>query len=391
MIVACPRQTRLRVELLEDRAVPATLFVDDDRLQIRNAEYETIQAAVDAADAGDTIIVAPGFYAEQVTFGEGKDDITLRARNPLLAVIQAPAELTGEKAIVTIDGADGVTVRGFTITGPGETANALEFGVAVVNGGSAVVRNNVITAIRNDPLDGIQLGVAVYVAADGQATSAVIRDNVLADYQKGGVVVDGEGASADITGNTIAGSGATDLIAQNGVQVSDGAVAVVVRNDITGHVYTGDDFSAIGVFADAAGGLIVSDNKLFDNQIGLAAFDTAGVVISGNRVFDNDAGVFLSGVDGGLLTGNRVEDNGSDGVVLTDTTAVLVFNNTVRRNGGDGLVLTGESANNFIFGNTLRQNDGFDAFDDTTGPLTGGTANLWFQNRIGSKNVPGLR
>jgi parallel beta-helix repeat protein len=124
----------------------------------------------------------------------------------------------------------------------------------------------------------------------------------------------------------------------------------------------------------------------------VAVFNTGGVIVSGNRVSDNTAdGVQLAGVSGGLVVGNRVENNGTDGVVLDDTTGVLVFDNAVRRNGGDGLVLTNGSAGNVIFFNDLRQNDGFDAFDDTTGPLTGGTANLWFLNRIGTKNVPGLR
>lgn len=386
----CSVRTRLRFELLEDRAVPATLFVDDDRRPSSKAEYTTIQAAVDAAEPGDTILVAPGVYTEQVTFGEDKDDITLRARNSR-AVIQAPVELTGEQAIVTVDGADGVTVSGFTISGPGETANGLEFGVVVVNGGSATITDNVITAIRNDPLDGIQLGVAVYVAADGQATSAVIRDNTITDYQKGGVVVDGEGATVVVAGNTITGSGPTALIAQNGVQVSDGATAAVVDNRISGNAYTGTDFSATGVLVDTAGGVLVSGNRVFDNQIGLLVFDSAGVAIAGNRVTDNDAGIYLSGVDGGLVADNRVEGNGSDGVVLDASTGLVVFGNTIRRNGGDGLALTGESTDNSIFTNVLLRNGGFDAFDDTTGDGTGGTANLWFDNRIGTRNVPGLR
>jgi len=39
-------------------AIAATIYVPDD--------YPTIQAAVDAANPGDTIIVSPGIYTEQI-------------------------------------------------------------------------------------------------------------------------------------------------------------------------------------------------------------------------------------------------------------------------------------------------------------------------------------
>ena len=40
-------------------AQASTLLVDDDRVQCPSAAYTTIQAAVDAAAPGDTILVCP--------------------------------------------------------------------------------------------------------------------------------------------------------------------------------------------------------------------------------------------------------------------------------------------------------------------------------------------
>ncbi|HEX9381258.1 MAG TPA: hypothetical protein VF891_07145, partial [Gaiellaceae bacterium] len=48
-------------------AAPQTLVVDDDRAQCAGAGFASIQAAVEAAQAGDLIRVCPGIYAESVT------------------------------------------------------------------------------------------------------------------------------------------------------------------------------------------------------------------------------------------------------------------------------------------------------------------------------------
>jgi hypothetical protein len=54
-------------------AAAATLRVDDDRQQCRDAAFTTIQSAVTAAGPGDRVQVCPGTYPEQVRIGEGKD------------------------------------------------------------------------------------------------------------------------------------------------------------------------------------------------------------------------------------------------------------------------------------------------------------------------------
>src|SRR5581483_1337270 len=68
----------------------------------------------------------------------------------------------------------------------------------------------------------------------------------------------------------------------------------------------------------------------------------------------------------------------------------LIADNLSLHNTLDGIRVVEQSSNNRIVGNTMRQNDGFDAHDDTVGPGTAGTANYWIDNNCKTSDPPGL-
>jgi parallel beta-helix repeat protein len=369
--------------------------VDDDGGQRRNADFDTIQEAVDAAAPGDTIRVFPGLYDEQVVFDATKDRIKLESVSKHRAVI-APTGQDGENsAYVRVDGAEGVVIDGFTIAGP---SNLLEVGVLVHEGGSATIRDNRITDIRRDPLDGVQSVFAIQIggiAEDGSETTgrATITGNAITRYQKVGVAVITADSFADISRNTIAGVGPTDQIAQYGVVVGFGADAAVTRNDIRGNVYTPDGTESAGVYVLDAGRVTVTGNDLDRNEIGVLVEDQTGPLYVGFNDVDDSTldGIRLTGTDGAVVVGNRVEDSGRDGIRLEDVTDAVVSLNRVSENERYGLAVVGDSKDNLIVLNDLRRNGTFDAFDDTTGAGTAGTANRWLLNRIGTASPAGLR
>lgn len=178
---------------------------------------------------------------------------------------------------------------GVYFASPGSvTAGAQIFGAryfGVVNDGTSVtVAGARIHDIGNKPFDGTQHGVGVYFTNGGTGT---IDGNTVWAYQKGGIVINGTSSSgtattAAVTNNTVNGLGPVVFIAQNGIQVSRGAVADVRANAISGNFYTGEvgvgpnpggenpegwEYFSTGLLLFEAGaGTKTSDNQFAGNQ-----------------------------------------------------------------------------------------------------------------------------
>ena len=101
----------------------------------------TVQGGVNAAQAGDTVLVCPGTYVEQVQIA-GKDGLTVRSTRPWKATIQAPTDLDAP-FIVGIYGADDVTLQWFNVvTRPTEGCDAPVIGILALAGRDITIRSN---------------------------------------------------------------------------------------------------------------------------------------------------------------------------------------------------------------------------------------------------------
>jgi parallel beta-helix repeat protein len=325
-----------------------------------NAQYNSIQAAVDAASPGAMIKVCAGTYTEQVTIPVGKDDLTLYSVPDLQAIIHAPIAFVGHKAIVWVNGAQNATIRHFTIEGPGSSdCDSIEEGVRVDNGGSALITDNHITNIHDTPFGGCQNGLGVRVGrnSDKPATvgSATIVHNLIDNYQKGGIVVDGllDGTAvshAEVAYNQVQGVGPTPLIAQNGIQVSRGAAANVHNNTVSGNAYAPQTVTSVGIllFEDSSPDTQVAHNDVYANDEGIGLYTTTNTTISHNNAHDN-----LS---------------------------------------GDGLFADTDTANNVISYNRFENNTPFDCDDASAGTNNppANVANFWVKDFGDTESTPGL-
>ena len=193
------------------------------------------------------------------------------------------ADANGARSILTIGGGADVEVSGFTFRGPVPEITA---GIFVRDGANANIHDNkVIDARESVTISGNQRGIGIFVgrALFGTTGTATITNNTITGYQKGGIVVDGAGSQATITGNTVVGEGPTVALAQNGIQVSNGA-----------------------------GGTVQGKPKRW-NSIYARVLETVGLEINGTQVGTRDPADLL-GVAPGAETGDlRADTMGIDG------------------------------------------------------------------------------
>jgi hypothetical protein len=198
------------------------------------------------------------------------------------------------------------------------------FGI-VNNGGDVDVKNSSVHNIGEVPFNGTQHGVGIYFVGGGTGS---IQKNTVSLYQKGGIVVNGEGSSAKIQNNTVTGLGQVDFIAQNGIQVSRGATGDVNNNSVTGNAYTGANGASSGGILIYGGcgdpattGVDVKNNTLINNDVGIYLF-VANTTCDGapltptnnsahNNTISNDAVTNVSGFGDGRGYQAGVDDVGN--------------------------------------------------------------------------------
>lgn len=294
---------------------------------------ESIQAAVDAAEPGDKIVVKRGRYAENVAITT--DGITLKGRGAKLVPPESPAAnacSAGEPARdgicatgdvdfpddgppIVNDPISDVTIKGFKVKGfPGT-------GIVFLGAEDPVVKHN-------RAKDNGEYGIARFVSTGGK-----IVGNAASGSEEAGIYV-GDSPDADV------------LIARN-------------------HAF---DNQLFGFFLrDAANGRLVG-NRSYDNCVGAIVLNT-GANIAGdwkffaNRVFDNDKfcaadaeegtpafsgiGIAIVNASDNKLFGNVIKDNNPSGDVPFSGGVVVVDSGTPGANPPSGNVIKG----NVILGN----------------------------------------
>lgn len=176
------------------------------------------------------------------------------------------------------------------------------------NAASGAIRGNRVIGVAQ-PASGCQEGNAIEVRnfVAGAPTSEVdIVRNVVDDYQKGGIIANGN-VDVRIRQNWVGASATQANLAANAVQIGFGGLGVVEQNVILGNSWAGpSDYAAAGVLLyDSAAGTAVRHNLIGGNA-------DVGIYIYADQVRVESNVLYEASADTGLYDigiGNYGADN----------------------------------------------------------------------------------
>ncbi len=312
-------------------------------------DQPTIQAGIDAALDGDTVLVAPGTYVENIDF-LGKAITVVSEQGPDVTIIDGGSPPDPDVgSVVTFESGEGLDsiLEGFTVTNgtgslfPGQGYNG---GGIFTHFSSPTITGNIITG-----------------------------NLLLYDYSHGGGIFINN-ASPTVTGNTISGNQAAagggidfqfncfSIVADNlinrntgtyfggGITVSYDCDPVIRNNDISDNVsnsptgYGGGGILVAGNCSPTITGNTIRGNSTFNCGGGIDIREDSHPVISDNSITGNTAALWggglyclgASGIQAPTVTNNIFTGNSADGgggaISCNVFDSMILSNNTITGN-----------------------------------------------------------
>jgi Abnormal spindle-like microcephaly-assoc'd, ASPM-SPD-2-Hydin/Right handed beta helix region len=318
-------------------------------------DQATIQAAINAANNGDTVLVAPGTYTENINFN-GKAITLSSSGGASVTTIDGGAKTS----VVTFNSAEtsNAVLNGFTIrngaTGNGTPQN--DGGGIYIYSASPTITNNII---QNNTACGDGAGIAVEFA------SPLIQGNTIQNNMdsgcsggNGGGIAIGGAASAQIIGNLIMNNGRGSGNG-GGISLFAAGTPTIRNNVITGNTATGLSPAAQGggIYIVNQSDALIVQNLIYNNNAGqsngiyfLVPSGDRGPILVNNTVIGGPGGsqgsaIYADGFDNQVQLFNNllIGLSGQNAINCSGTYSQqppVFSNNDAFSSGGTGLAGT---------------------------------------------------
>jgi len=312
--------------------------------------FATLQHAADAMAASGvtTTLVSGGTYATGLKLTAANAGETLKAADGQAATLQLGA------AGVEVNGADHVTLAGFTLAGSSGPAVDVDGGSSVTVAGNTFTGDSEGVLLQNGTshdtvTDNSFAGSTEGIVAQNGASDNAITDNLIKDSSLAGIEIKDGSNRETVDSNMIEGvSGTAHDTYGGGIYLHGSSNDAITHNQVQDTAGAGinlSDFSTSGTLTQNLDDTIQS-NKVLNAD--LTSSDSGAIYILGR----SDAAI------GTLVRMNFIDGTGpasqhSVGIYLDDNTNdVSVEANIVRNVGSDAVQIHGGS-NDHVTGNVL--------------------------------------
>jgi tRNA A-37 threonylcarbamoyl transferase component Bud32 len=299
------------------------------RTHVVPSQYPTIQAAIDAAEAGTIVLVKPGVYQEALKFKEG---IELCGENPETTIIRwagattIPADRMPDFSLLAIVDCPSGTVRdlSFVYEGSESTENPDEtprFHAIHILNSSVTIQNcrasglpssgigvygdrSSPVLVENQSCSNHGAGIGFQDGAQGKASQNICEQN-----EESGILASGAGTTPELTENRCRGNH------RDGIMFRDGAQGISSRN--------------------------VCEQNL-EHGILVTGSNTAPLLLSNQCRHNQAAGIYFMRGAKGRAENNVCEGNTWSGIMVI-ASAPYLSGNELRRNLQCGLAYDSKS------------------------------------------------
>jgi len=272
-----------------------------------SGDYTSIQAAVKNATNGDTIVVYPGTYTENVYVNK---ELTIMSQsgNPEDTIVEATYNY-----VIRVD-ADNVTISGFNVTGSPR-------GISLYRVENCIVDNN----IASNSNEGIVLE---------HSSNNSLTNNTAKNHRYNGIMLYSS-SSNTLTSNTAEKNSI-------GIRLYPSSNNVLINNTASNNKNCG----------------IVLDSPSNNNTL------------TSNTASNNDNCGVVGSCSNSTLTSNVVSNNKNSGISLSSSSNNTLFSNTISNNGYVGIGLP-SSSNNLIYDNYFNNTkNAYDTGSNNTWNIT---------------------